>query len=202
MPTSSTGNKPDTLAVPQAARPRKRLAFTLVELMVVVAIIAVLSGMAIPQFFGRSQAVALRQSTRELLDAARYAQHLAVTQRRNFRLVIDPREGRFEIQGQDDPERQPDSYGKLKYGVIRSGRLPEGVRFGDIRIDSGEGTTAADWDEQFITFTPTGGADAAIIQIGNEKTVYSLLISSTTGRAQLVRGAEDQLPNDRLDLDA
>lgn len=165
--------------------------------MVVVVIMAVLAGMAIPQFFGRSQAVALRQSARELLDAALYAQHLAVTQRRPIRLVLDAREGSFEIQRQDEP----DSYKKLQYGVIRSGRLPKNVRFNDIRIDAGEGTTTAAWDEPFITFTPIGGADAAIIQIGNDKTVYSILISSTTGRAKLVRGAENQLPNDRQDLD-
>ena len=201
MPTSSTGNNTDTFAAPHTARQRRRSAFTLVELMVVMAIMAILAGMAVPQFFGRSRAVALRQAARQLLDAARYAQHLAVTQRRHFRLVLDEREGSFEIQGQDKPQRQPDSYLKLKYGVIRAGRLPEGVRFGDIRIDSGEGTTTADWDEQFIAFTPTGGADAAIIQIASEKTVYSLLISSTTGRATLVRGAADQLPNDRQDLD-
>ena len=62
--------------------------------MIVLAIIAVLAGMIVPQMAGSIGSVRLRESARDLLVKARSARNFAVTRRRPCRIIIDPDERR------------------------------------------------------------------------------------------------------------
>lgn len=177
--------------------------FTLVELTVVLMIIAVATTLVVPQVLGSITSVRLRESARDLLVAARYAHDFATTRRRVCRLVIDTKQQTYHIEYQSDPQRRPHEFKSMSGGPIKLKRLGKGVEFAHVAIDP----TRRPWSDDreaagVITFDPTGGADAAIVQITNGKRTSSLLIERSSGRATLLDRAVDQLPGDREDLDA
>ena len=187
MRTSRTGNK----------------GFTLVELTVVLMIIAVAATMIVPQVLGSMTSVRLRESGRDLLVAARYAHDFATTRRRVCRLVIDAKQQTYHIEYQSDPQRQPNKFKSMTSGPFKLTHLGKGVEFALVQIEPTRRPWADDGESaEVITFDPTGGADAAIIQIANGKRTCSLLIERSSGRATLLDRAVDQLPGDREDLDA
>jgi len=186
MPTCSTG-----------ATSR---AFTLVELTVVMAIIAVLAAMIVPQLAGRSSSMELEQAARDLLLAARYAREYAATRRCECQLRIDASAGRYALARADAAADSSGEFVALKTAVVKPKTLPPQVRFGRVRITSALGRDVE--TSNCITFRPDGRCDAAVAEITNGRRVYSLIILPDSGRAKLVEGAVTEPPDERIDLDA
>ena len=184
MRTSTTGNR----------------AFTVVELIVVIAMLSVLAGMTVMRLGGRSRSGRLREASRRLLTTAQYARDFATTRRRACRLIFDPNGG-YSLAYQADPHHNPSEFRPISSGLARPEQLTEPLRLSKIRVvhrsDSGQDTS-----ESFITFEPTGLADGAIIEITDGRRKFSLLIEPHTGRAKLVEGEVEELPNGRKELDA
>ena len=211
--TSPTGDDP---------RPRRRRpgegprftpgqGFTIVELVVVIVVVTVLAGMIVPRLVGAGGAAQLREAARRLVIAAGYARDFAAAHRCACRLVLaSSADGapRYALVYQASPERNPNDYRPLRKGIGKPQPLGEGIRFSKVRIDlqrwSGgpDGPEAAGEDQpDGITFEPTGRADAAIVALTDGRRTISMLVSPSTGRARLVEGEVDELPNDRIDLD-
>jgi type II secretion system protein H len=184
MRTSSTGND----------------GFTLVELIVVVAIIAVLAGMTVPRLLGPVERMQLRVPARHLLAMARYARDYAATRGCECRLEIDQAAGQYALRAASDPNR-PDEFTPLRTTEVKPGRLARSIRFGRIRISSPGRHEQAD-AARCVTFRPDGRCDAAIIEITDGRRTYSLVILPDTGRPKLVTGTVAEPPDERLDLDA
>lgn len=173
-------------------------AFTLVELVVVIILVAVLAGMAIPRFAGAASSTQLTEQAQALLAGARYARDYAVTHRCDCRLVIDAAAGRFALQRQEIDASGDERFVSIGLGWGRPVVLTGGVRFGRVRIEPTGGRTQDGW----VTFRPDGQTDAAIVEVTDGRKTYSLLLVPTSGRAKLVNRAVEALPNDRVDLDA
>lgn len=188
MPTLSTG-KPLV----------SRRAFTLVEIIVVIVIIAVLSGMVALSLEGRSASAQLRATAGDLLRFAQYGRDYAVTRATSCRLVIDPQAQRFHLERETEQDGQPAGYQVVTADAMRPRTLPRGVTFGFIRIEGAPDAPAAG---SVITFTALGDAEAAAIEITDGKHSFTLRIAPGTGRAEVVDGREVQLLSDRMDLDA
>ena len=172
------------------------------ELTVVLMIIAVTATLIVPQTLGSMTSARLRESGQGLLVAARYAHDFATTRRRVCRLVVDARNHTHHLEYQSDPQGKPFEFTSMTGGPIKSTRLGKGVEFTLVRIDSSRRTQFEGEDSgDVITFEPTGGADAAVVQISDGRRTHSLLIEQGSGRAKLVGRAVDQPPNDRGDLD-
>ena len=188
MRTSSTGNR----------------GFTLVEMIVVVVIVSVLTTMIVPRMYRARGSGRLRQSARRLLVTAQYARDFAATRRCKCRLIIDSEQQQYGLARQKDVEGEANEFVPLEASLGKSERLGEGLRFGRIRIEPqkgagerGEKTEQAD----YISFEPSGQADAAVVEITDGEDTYSLLVMPHTGYARLEEGIVNELPNDRLDLD-
>lgn len=176
--------------------------FTLVELMVVLAIVAVLAGMIVPQVYGaNSSARRLKQAARRLLVTAKYAKDYAATRRCKCRLMIDPEKQQYWLVRQKDPEHKPNEFVALETSLGKIERLGEGLKFGRIRIEPRQGRDEKDQQANCVSFEPAGQADTAVIEITDGPQTYSLLVMAHTGSARLVEGVPDKLPNDRMDLD-
>ena len=187
MRTSSTGNR----------------GFTLVEMIVVVVIVSVLTAMIVPQMY-RARGWGLRQSARRLLVTAQYAREFAATRRYTCRLIIDREEQQYSLAQQKDPEGDPNEFVPLKVSLGKTERLGEGLRFGRIRIEpqKGRGERGEKAEQaNYISFEPSGQADAAVLEITDGEGTCSVLVMPHTGYARLIEGVSDELPNDRLDLD-
>lgn len=61
--------------------------------------------------------------------------------------------------------------------------------------------TAIEEEPNEIRFYPDGTADPAVVTLGTESRLYTLIVSATTGRAKLKRGEAEDMQSDVLDLD-
>ena len=184
MRTWSTGNR----------------AFTIVELIVVIVVVAVLATMIVPRLYGAAGTSRLKTSASRLLSAARYARSFAAARRRPCRLVLDLSEQRYVLSRIDDAEDEPGRFHPLRTGIGKAERLGQGLRFGKVWIRNGA-ADRSDGPTSHITFRPTGRADAAIVEVTDGRRIYSLLVAPHTARVELVKGAVREPPDDRVDLD-
>jgi len=204
---SSVGRKAIALVRVPAAREHGRAggstfgrnAFTLVEIMVVLLIIAVLTTIGAVQYAGSSALVDLKQSGRAIEVCAQYAHNYAITRHCATRLLIDPRENRFVLQCQDDAD-DGEAFVPVP-GMSARQALAGQAHFGVLRVDSDQAELSEGPGMIAIRFTPTGSADAAVIEIVNGRRMFSLVVHPSTGRTSLVDGKVDDLPNDKKDLD-
>lgn len=94
---------------PLAPAPRPVAAFTLIELMVVIGLLAILSAMIVPEMRGSHRDALLRSSSRQLVNACALASSRAVSFGQTHRVRIDPATGRFQIERQTPSSRpQPE----------------------------------------------------------------------------------------------
>ena len=177
-------------------------AFTLIELMVVVTVIGVLSALAVTSFHGSLGKTRLDESAQGLFITVRYARQYAVMHQRDCRVVFvtdavgSDRPGyRLEVVS-DDPE-SGSAFRVLRTGAAKPVSLPSGVSFSRVLIEGIEPGT-----DSVVTFRPTGEADAASIQLTDDRRTWSVLIDPGTGRVELADRAVNQTPNMREDLDA
>jgi hypothetical protein len=156
--------------------------------------------MVVPRLHSATGSAQLRTSAARLLVAARYARDLAVTHRCACLLVIDSDEQCYGLLCQVDPEHRPGEFRPFRTGIGKSERLGGQLRFGKVWIDRC-GPDGLGRHADGITFTPTGGADAAVIQITDGRRTVSIVVAPNTAQVKLVEGAVAELPNDRVDLD-
>ncbi|MEM1027829.1 MAG: hypothetical protein AAGJ38_07075, partial [Planctomycetota bacterium] len=179
---------------------------TLIEIMVVVAIIAVLSAMIAPSLMGSFQQATLRSETQRLYDTARYVQRMAVVRQRTIRLVLNPEDpehdGRssYHLELATTSLDEPETYSRVNSGSVKPVVLPESVKLVDIKLDAGEFESYG--DEIALRFFPDGSADGAVIQIGDDQRVRSIIVEPTTGRVESIPQRVDVMPGLREDLDA
>lgn len=81
-------------------RSRRGAAFTLIELVVVFALIAILSAMIIPEMHGSLEEAVLRSSARQLIGAFSLASGRAVSQSQTYRVRLDSGSGKFAMETQ------------------------------------------------------------------------------------------------------
>lgn len=91
---------PRTLAIGRMTKPvqARRRGFTLVELMVVLVLIAVLSGVIVAEMKGTFEDALLRSTARELMSVCALASSRSITTLQPHTVVIEPREGRYAIE--------------------------------------------------------------------------------------------------------
>lgn len=117
---------------------RSSKGFTLIETMVLVAIVGVLAGLTIPAFSNYLQRQKVIGARNELLADFQYARSLAIARRTQFAIDFEPNQYQIILPGPDT--------------VIRTKTAPDGVTFN------------ADVDPVFY---PWGLADACNVAVGN-----------------------------------
>lgn len=171
--------------------------FTLVELMVVIAIIGILTAMMIPEMKGTFQDALLRSTSRELINVFDLAYSRAVSLNQLRRVRLDEKTGRYRVEkqvienGQEDfvsaddvPGNKGELDARIKIEFHQPGELSEGEpASSDASAPiSGEAPT-----ETAIDFYPDGTADAGDFLLRDRAGFRLLLhINPVTARVHVV----------------
>ena len=183
---------------------RRRRAFTLVELLVVVAIIALVGGAGIGLWAGTSQKLKLDRVARSFLLTAKYARIMAIEKQREYKIQLDSENGGFALSTIDWNETSEEfEQTVVKDYYCKPVEFEGNVRFEDVKVVP-TGAEESEDDEEAeasITFSPDGSAAAVAVQIGDGKAHYTICISAATGRAKIRFGTLENAEIGTIDLD-
>jgi general secretion pathway protein H len=138
---------------------------TLLELLIVLAIMAIVAGFVIPMFGGPVSTSELRSAARQLAAGLRLAQSEAVSQRRQTFLVLDVAGKRFKVDT-DPQEHKLPSKVELKLFTAQNDLVSESV--GSIR------------------FFPDGGSNGGRITVASGDRKFDVDIDWLTGRVAIL----------------
>lgn len=177
--------------------------FTLVELLVVVAIIALIGSVGGGMYVGTHNRMLVEKAARQFVLAARYARIMAIEQGRPYELHLAPATKRFLVMTTQWNEQT--SAGEavvVSDYYCKPVDLAENVSFEAIKIVAMAGEATSDEElQQKIVFRPDGSAESAVIQFGDGETHYTVAIVASTGKASLTVGTADEVRMAVIDLD-
>jgi type II secretion system protein H len=166
--------------------------FTLVELLVVLAVIVIVAGIAVPRIAGSLESRQLKEATASLVHTARTTRALAMAQQRTYTMKIDVNRGGWSIRQENGGKEKK---GPVRMSWLKGGRLPKGVRVVKFKTpESSEGK------EGEIMFGPDGTSSGAMIELGCESRTMALVIHPHNGRVVCVEKAEDAIASDQYEL--
>jgi prepilin-type N-terminal cleavage/methylation domain-containing protein len=149
-------------------------AFTLMELMVVVAIIGLLAAMGLPSFFKVLQKEGMRKAVSDVEDVFFSAREQAIVGNKPVAVVFVPRTRQFGVEG-TSISGNASTVVNTHSGKTVAATLPEGVEVGMLDIyhkDFSQSDIARIWfnadgtsDEAVIVLIAKGGADTKKITL-------------------------------------
>jgi prepilin-type N-terminal cleavage/methylation domain-containing protein len=188
MPAPGSGNRPP--------------GFTLVELMVVVAVLLVLTALMAGQFGSTYQGELLRSAGLELMGAMKLAWSEAITTHSIHRVRLDPPSGRWWIEGPRRGEYGVEEYAPLSSLNDASGRIDGRVAMevrspGELPGQAGPPSYLAGGRRpaEVILFRPDGTADGLEILLRDQEgSRLALRINPTTARVRAVALGKEGSP--------
>lgn len=169
-------------------------AFTLVEILLVITLIALIAGMGTGMYRQSYEGMLCRTSAREFLLAAKYARILAIQRQQPCRLVIDPNQTGYALTiGQNITGEEQQTELLVRNIYFKPVIFPGTVRFEEVQIARVAEDEASEEEQQnAITFSPDGSALPAVIQIGDGISHYTATVNPATGKMKMSQGTIDQ----------
>lgn len=162
-------------------RRRRAAGFTLLELILVLAILAVVVALAVPTLHGFAASRGTTQCADQIVALCRWARTQSVTRGLTYRLNLDAGSGTYWLTVEQDD------------GTVAS----PGEEFG--RVFRAPDGTRIDWnapkqkDGQYVQFQPTGRTDPAIVRVtGRDNQVIEVACFSATELFHVVTDQERQ----------
>ena len=154
----------------QIGNKAKKFGFTLLETIIVLAIMTMFFAISIPLFSRLTESTKLRTSARSVVSALRVARRYAISNNGTYDVVFDP-------------EQDPREY-YIQHGsdiVEKKYKLPTGIDFADIGFTKIANTAR---------FTPTGMLDEnnneTSIDVTDDNCSITITVERTTGRVRIV----------------
>jgi prepilin-type N-terminal cleavage/methylation domain-containing protein len=148
---------------------RKCRAFTLIEIMVVVAIIGLVAAMGVPAMVKVLQKDGMRKALSDVQDVCFTARQQAIFSRQKSSVLFLPQQGQFSAEG---------AGGAAHNGKVSSAALPDGVTFAMLDIFRKD-YAESEWARVF--FYPDGTCDEAIIVLTSRGEQKKITLDYATG---------------------
>ena len=188
---------------------RRRSGFTLLELMVVIAVLGILSTLVIPQFQGTFEDARLKAAARELLAVMKLARSEAVSLQEVVCLCLDPAANKYWLEVPSSPgdgAGPGDDMEPLMHVPGSSGRILAQISLRAMEEDREEGRESAERPRrpprgdvsrrvpERIFFRPDGTADGARILLRNPAgSALVLRVHAVTGRVRAEVPREEEI---------
>ena len=182
--------------------------FTLIELLVVVALIAIVSGLAMPIAYRNMSGFRARAAARELAATFRLARDMAIASRTQHSVHFDEEEGHYLLQRDESkgrrlfvPEEEierlermeerkkdrSDSEAGAGAGAILEKELGQGVGFLRIEVDRDD----EEGDHPLVFFDPRGNSSGGDLVLGGERAAWRVELFRAGGRTTITSLGED-----------
>jgi prepilin-type N-terminal cleavage/methylation domain-containing protein len=159
--------------------------FTLLEILIVLVIVTLIIGFAIPNFRGAFEQAKLETASRNLVTMLGTAQHLSVIHRLMFQFKFDSSKQEYQII--PDSSLLKDNEELPNYARRR--KLPDGVKFGTISISTPGTTDTSGTTLEYLAFYPNGSSDGAIISLYDDSgAIITLQVMKATGLVKISTG--------------
>lgn len=181
MRTSATGN---------------RAAFTLVELIVVMTIIAILAGLIVPRMGRSLSGRTVAEAAARLALTCRTVRELAVARQQACAVDLDLDAGVYAVTGQDQSGHST-RWQATRVGWLKPQRLGADVKLVSCRGTDGQEVSSG---QMSLRFFPDGRCSGATVRLAAGSEIYEILVHSQNGRVVYGKADEVSLPPDRFDL--
>ncbi len=162
----------------------RRRGFTLLEIILVVAITLIVSALAVPAFMRSYQAANLRSASRAVVTAGKYARNMAVLQQKQITVFFNSNTGEIEIVAVDhvsgsrvdaflDGRRGGGEASSFATEVKRRHQLPEYVQIVEFTAPSREQELDGIY---WVNYFPSGVGDSYAMRITDQQRRRSVRI--------------------------
>jgi len=161
-------------------------AFTLIEILLVVMLLAVISSLAIPKLNPIYSKIELKAATNDLAYLMRYAQSRAVTRRRVIKLEFNSALDSYHIEeGQrgDDQGNQTQNYGSISGRNGRTYQIPAGIQV--TLEDNLEGDSEEMLENHSIGFYSDGTIEKQRIQLCRGQRCHTISTAEQRGYVRI-----------------
>lgn len=135
-----------------ARRKKNSAGFTLIEIMVVIAIIGLIAAMGMPSIIKAVQKEGMRQALSDFQDVCFTARQRAIIGKQKTAVLIHPAEGTFGVDGA--------AAGSSNQGKTVAAKLPDSIKFAMLDIFR-QDYLESDWAKIF--FYPDGTCDETVV---------------------------------------
>lgn len=157
----------------QIANRKFRRAFTLMEIMIVVAIIGLIMAMGLPSIIKVLQKEGMRKAVSDLTDVCAAARAKAIISQHTVAVVFHPGEKSFAVDG--GGPGQGSTY-------IAAAKLPDGVDFAMLDINQ-QDFGGAEWAR--VQFFPNGTCDEMTVVLHDRGDWRKISLEFATGHARI-----------------
>ena len=197
--------------------------FTLIEVMIVLALIAILSSIAMPSLRGFAASTRLKSTTHAIRDMLNFARDMAITERAAYLVVFDLTANRYWLASNETfnlsdlstpvigspPSWQPTQQPTTDQGATALQRtspartnailgIPQkpgqNVRLARMITNHNFQTIEIDTGVDYVYFSPTGSSEDTVLYVQDHRgKAMSITVENATGRVRLQKIDSQQL---------
>ena len=178
--------------------------FTLVEMILVIVLIGLLSGVGAGFAHGTLKSLQVKKAARDFLLAAKFARITAIEQQQICAIEINREENLFNVVIEvNDPQTGEILQVPINNQFFKPVKFPSGVVFEEIQINNLGAPLIREESDVIlpIFFYPNGTTQASVVQIGDGRSHFTISTNPATGRTKLFSGTAEQAETGVIDLD-